>query len=575
MSFADTAGVVRILEKANAELEAVGRATESEIRAVAKTFEDLTSYTDSILQLTAAIVASVESESVSSVLPTLRSLATIAKHFIGERLEATAGILEIVTTEVKLLEQLSQVTRDQAVIARKTKALSVLSNIEVAHLGSAGDSFEYLACQLTEFSQSLTNDIQELARHTDARSAAIKETKLMLSAELPRQREALAGIELDLANALTVAESGLTRLATTPEQFRTGVNDLAQQIAGVVAAIQAHDITRQQLEHVREALSLISARLRGNDARKNGIAEDLPWACAGLTIQIYQLRTVKQIVASWATQIKTCMNGILTVSASEVIGIGPMVLKQEQEVSAQLGRIEELQQAMAYGDGVRNSLKGLTTLMQLVTEHLRKSKSVRESLQLLTFNSIIQATHLGTRANAILAIARNIEKISNAWEEITLQCSVAMQEITQLVERTDRLMEAFSDASSQGLRKAQLQTGTRLDNLRCTSAVAAGIAEALTAVTERMHAKIASVETGDLFEACLSRFDAVLVEVERAQRELETSNAKENYDAAEVMRSFSAFYSTEMERAVLNAVLRGAPLPAAQQTFGGNSVEIF
>ena len=119
----------------------------------------------------------------------------------------------MVAAEVKLLRKLSLVTRGQAVIARKTKALSVLTNIEVAHLDGVGNSFQQLAGQLTEFSQSLSQDIQELASHTDARRVAIEETRVMLSAALPRQRETLVHMQGDLASALVVAESGLTRLS--------------------------------------------------------------------------------------------------------------------------------------------------------------------------------------------------------------------------------------------------------------------------------------------------------------------------------------------------------------------------
>jgi hypothetical protein len=38
---------------------------------------------------------------------------------------------------------------------------------------------------------------------------------------------------------------------------------------------------------------------------------------------------------------------------------------------------------------------------------------------------------------------------------------------------------------------------------------------------------------------------------------------------------FSAYYTTEMERDVLHAALRGAELPVGQETFAGNSVELF
>ena len=54
-------------------------------------------------------------------------------------------------------------------------------------------------------------------------------------------------MEVDLGNALAVVDSSLSQLSRTPVQFRTCVEDVAQQIAGVVAAVQSHDITRQQI----------------------------------------------------------------------------------------------------------------------------------------------------------------------------------------------------------------------------------------------------------------------------------------------------------------------------------------
>ncbi len=144
----------------------MSRTTESQIESVARAFEGLAGHADTILNLAAAIVSCVENESVSSVLPNVQTLGAAARGFIGDRLQATTGILETVTTEVKLLRQLSQVTRDQAAIAFETKALSVLTNIEVARLGAVGAGFQYLAHELADFSKSVTEDTLELDRAT-------------------------------------------------------------------------------------------------------------------------------------------------------------------------------------------------------------------------------------------------------------------------------------------------------------------------------------------------------------------------------------------------------------------------
>ena len=77
--------------------------------------------------------------------------------------------------------------------------------------------------------------------------------------------------------------------------------------------------------------------------------------------------------------------------------------------------------------------------------------------------------------------------------------------------------------------------------------------------------------------SCFGRIDAVLAEIEavRSQLESDQPEVKDRYDAAEVEQLFSASYTTEVERDVLRAALRGTELPVAQQTFAGNDVELF
>lgn len=575
-----TAAIIAALEKAQADLRDMSVIVEREIAKVATAFESLAGDADSILNLAAAIVACVEDENISSVLPKVQSLGNAARKFIRERLQATTGILETVATEMNLLRELAVFTRGQRTIALETQALSVLTNIEAARLGAVGDEFQFLARELADFSKTLSVDTQELSSQTDARRAAIEETRGVLSAELPALREKMIGVEAGLSSDLAMLDARLSQLSGTPVSFKTSVEHSAQQIAGVIAAVQAHDITHQQVEHVEEAFALIAIRLgtAGADAR-NADDPELPRAYAGLTIQIYQLKTIRNTVAGWTSQIRSCIEGILRVSASEVMGIAPQVLEQEREVAAQLAHIEMLErESQSYGMKIQRTLGGLSNLAQLVSEHKRKSQSARECLELLGFNSIIQASRLGAQAGAILAIAKCIKKLSADWSDITNKSGHVMSDIQNLVERTNQVMAAFSEDSNKMLLDAQRETAVGLGNLRNAAEFAAAQAHKMNVVTGKMQEKSGEVsEIGNLLDSCFARMDSILTEIERIRRQLEIEHPdlKDRYDAADVEKLFATSYTTEVERHVLHAALCGAALPLPQQTFSGNSVELF
>jgi methyl-accepting chemotaxis protein len=579
MGVAGRPDVTCTLEKAGQELRSILLNSAEEMDRVGRDFEDLAHRMDVILNLAAEVIGCVEDERVSSILSKVQTLGTEAKKFIQERLLASGGILEIVTTEAKSLAHLSQLTRSQRSIARETQMLSVLTNIEVARLGDSGVGFEYLAHQLDDFSQSVAKDTKELTSNTDKRKVEIEETRRMLGIEEPRMREEFAQIEADLGDALAVVDHGLTELSGTPARFRSCVEEISGQIAGVVAAVQANDITRQQLEHVCEALRLISDEIRqvGGCGPEAGNSQSR--ISAGLAIQVYQLKSVRATVDDWVSQIRNCLGGILKISSSEVERIGPVVLDQERGLAQQLSRIEAIEQAcQASAAKVEETFAALSTLMQLVSEHLEKSRAVRDRLQVLTFNSIIEASHLGTQADAILEISQSIKRISAMWSEMTEQSGKAKEEILGLVEQAKRKIDACSEAGRGGLQEAQAETRAGLENLRAAAVFASKQATEIEDRISELQARIATTgSAGDRLDACFAHIDTVLGEVEESRNQFESDSAGAlgSREQAEVEAKLSPFYTTEIEREVMRAALCGAPLPEAQQIMAGNDVELF
>ena len=568
--------LLAVLACAQADLNRLTRSSVTEVECVGRAFKSLAGQAESLLQQAAAIVGCVQQEGMTAVLSSVQSLCQTVRLSLEQRLEAATAILGMLQEEENLLRHLMVVTQSQEAIARHLRALSVLTNVEVARLGSTGGNFQLLAQELSTFSKSLARQTLELARDTESRKQTIAETRKELGASLPRLRGEMARMAGDIAKTLRVIEDSLNQQASLPQQFQRCTEDTAKHIAGVVAAVQAHDITRQQIEHVQHALQLIASRIAASVFLRG---QDLPAAYAGLNIQIYQLKTIQQTVANWTSQVRRCMDGIQQLSASDIAGIGPAVLRQEEELSSDLAHMERLQQkSQEYSGRMQSTLGGLSSLVELVNAHLKRSQAIRDRLQILMFNSLIEAQRLGSRGAVVSAIASLIKEVSEEWTAIAEQSRSVLNGILGLAQRTTTLMEVFSEASGQKLREAQAQTAATLDRVYGAASFVAKQATQMQNATETMHASLATVASaGKSLDVSFGSLASVLRHIENLVREFEQDDSQlaEKYDASEVERWLSPFYTTEVERSVMSAALHGTAMPQLQQSFAGNAVELF
>ena len=569
---------VQILTKAEKEILALLRNVEDEVGRVTDGFQGLTHHSSEVLTLAADVVSCIEDKSVISILPMVQCLCAATKTFLHDRLEATEGVMNTVAAEAQSLEELSQLTRGQRSVARETQSLSVLTNIEIAHLGDIGSGFQYLARQLGEFSRSVNESTKDLAAHTDERKSSIIETKRLLAAGLPSIRQKVARLQHDLEQVLADEESSHAQLTQAPAQFQQCVAEIAGQIASVVGAVQAHDITRQQLEHVQESLRLILEKISVAEEGAEG-APEWPLITAGLAIQVYQLRSIRQTVGSWVSQIGRCMEGILRISTSDLAGIGPAILSREREIASQIVRIEQLEEECnADNAEVQSAMAGLTSLMQLVEEHLEQSRIVRDSLQLLTFNSIIEANRLGSKADTILEISQSIKRVSAEWSHITNRSAEAKMAILKLVEQAEDGMKMLTFEGDSRLHEAQNEARIRLEELRAAVVCGGEKIAAVEAATVKLRTKIAAVsEAKDRLDSSFAMIGVLVDEVEKARQQLETgsSDGFRQCDLELVEALYSPHYTMEIEREVMRAALAGTPLPELQQNLAGNDVELF
>jgi hypothetical protein len=139
-------------------------------------------------------------------------------------------------------------------------------------------------------------------------------------------------------------------------------------------------------------------------------------------------------------------------------------------------------------------------------------------------------------------------------------------------------MAVFSEASSRQLCASQRETRAALDQVRDAAKFVAKEAELMEEAAGRMRTDMEGAnDTGERFDRCVGELGSALGQVEDLARRLEGDDPliAGRAEAAEVEQLFSSFYTTEIERTVLQAALRGTPLPILERSFAGNEVELF
>jgi hypothetical protein len=571
--------VAESLESAANDLSSLLLASETEIGSLTLAFQQLATQANATLALTSAIVGCIEDDSVTSVLPGMRALGSSAANFLQTRLNASGEILQTISGERNLLRQLSMVTSSQSMIAVKTRILTMMTNVEVGRLGVAGTGFQHLATELAKFSLDLGEQTDELSLHTEGRKRAIEETECVLTKEVPHLTLEMSRIQINLADDLKALESGLIGISAMPAQFRACVAQIAIQITGVIAAIQSHDITRQQIEHVREALTRIASGLRGVGILPRSSKSQQSRAYTGIAIQIAQLQHIRASVDRWTSQIRDCLDGIVKASASDLVDLGRVLLAQEREISAKLNHVDLLErQTKGCCERIRQTVGEHAGLLRLIERQGKKAAAVRQLLHLLSLNSSVEASGLGARANAILEISNGISEISSEWRTITDRSESLMQEIAGLVERVGSLMTTLCEAGDGQLREAHLRSHEGLAPLHAAATLADAKAKDIQLGLRKMQTMSHTIAgSGDVLNAAYAHIDSILGELCTLQSRLKSASSSIDVgcDTAEIEQLYSASYTTEAERAVLQTVLHGVTAPSTDQALGGNNVELF
>jgi hypothetical protein len=305
------------------------------------------------------------------------------------------------------------------------RTLCTLTRIETSRLGGAGDGFGDLAAEVRPLSESIQLSGDGILAASDGLDrgvqSAIRRGSVLRATQL-RELPAMIGGVID---GLRSFDERCLRAVETSARQAIQYEALCGAVDDLVESVQFHDITRQQIEHVAQALRHL--RSEGKTGLGNRSFPP-PNARAILTLQSSQLAGAAGIFAASVERMERDLESIagrvLEMAEASRALMGISADDQDSFFLRMEGRLTGILKMLGICGAAQGEMErtaaGLEETIARMRDSVAEIREIEIRIQRIAVNAIIRATHIGAAGNALNVIAEVMQGLaldSNASTE--------------------------------------------------------------------------------------------------------------------------------------------------------------
>ncbi|SMP76858.1 Methyl-accepting chemotaxis protein [Desulfonatronum zhilinae] len=361
---------------------------------------------------------------------------------------------------VELIGSLERRTGSFRKIVRTLQMLGVTTRIESARLGEKGRGFMNLAGQVDSLGRNIIDHwakIQADAKHLGEQvSSALVRTDTLVREQQAVTEEALSSGQANLATLGRLSEHSADASRTLSR--RTG--EVSRHVGSIVASLQFHDITRQQVEHVCEAVEDM-VRMLGEEA-ENGTSEadhqrmqeTACWIADVCSLQASQLshcskafeQAIDTLIADLSSIAET-VNGLNRDLGGMLRSEGDSSRNVLDQIGANVHHLIDFMR----GFGAKSEELG--AIMVRVAETVAQMagfvgniEEVGSEIELIALNASVQAAHTGDEGLALGVLAGAIQRLSMDARTVTDEVAGELRAIADHALELQKLSDVSADA---------------------------------------------------------------------------------------------------------------------------------
>jgi len=449
-----SAGWLGRIHSATDHLSALNASTEQEFLVIGERLQDFYARARRIASLTSDVAARMSGREIDALVDELTSVAADLKT-MGD--DSRQGI-EVLNMIVTGFENIHGPLNNFDKIVKNLQVLGNFVRIESARMHDRDSGFV-----------TLVEDIKKLAVDIELRSKELLDQALSLRSRIREDLDGITRMKADLdartRDIMSDTEAKIESLTKrhawslkTIRDFAGRWENITGSVGEIVMSIQFHDITRQQIEHVNEALADVAGAVQRPSPGENGGRLRMFGKGGMPSVRYDSMGTVAAVCDLQSAQLEHAgeeMEAAVGRILSNLEGVAGQIGSMSEDIRMLAGTGEDKDQS--YLAGLEEGLARMTGALGRyaeVSRELRKATGripetvarmsslvavidkIGIDMQIVALNACIRAEHIGTGGIALGVLADSLHGMSKST---TAEINAVSGELKGLIRATASL----------------------------------------------------------------------------------------------------------------------------------------
>ncbi len=587
---------IKKLKEIGDELHEVATSSETEFLAIGEKLQEFYVYADEISRKSSSAAGLMVGKDIEKSIEGFKTMLDQMTVHISQIEEESATCAKTLQYLERLLAGFDKILEGFRKIVNFLHMLGVSIRIESAHLVGNDAGFRNLAGDIKKLAKLIFSKADNIEQQSEFMFNLIAGTNTNLEDMRTRQHSQMGAI---LKNARDGLES-LTMLhsnsSAAAKKISSKSGKITDNIGEVVMSMQFHDITRQQIEHVKESLDeLCEKLLEATKTHNSQSSEEWEYLISLVgnvcDLQVAQIKNSRQELNNAVKNITRNLSGIATNVSDMSKEITKTAGNTNESGNSFLARINnEVSSIIQLLKSNAQANRELSATMISVAERVGNLSvfvndidEISSEIELIALNARIKAARPGIKGETLGVLAEALQKLSLEAHSRTIIFSDSLTDLVKIaqelsdnfnkkmVKRDNEVMKVLNNLES--LLKILQQVNERIFSLL---SVIDNTGQKLSGEVEEC---VASITVHEMMEEVLNKsIEALEVVVQKSY-----SMVPKAKTSKEVLKALADRYTMGSEREVHKSLATPGAMKAKDdlddvELFGddgGDTVELF